>query len=705
MLRLDGRTLTYDVFRDACLIPNRPAIISHAASSLFHDRSPTACDVASVPTKEEEKSTAEEAHYLAVMRADLSPTGLLNLFGPEALVPVYRSTEESAFAPDSPCASLSYEECNEVPLREVLLAWASEKGVGEGVRSHIPMQKEGPCAENEWEEEGERTPFRAQDRTPHHAHGSPHTTLMPCTRTLSHVSPNSTGDSFPPCSSIRPTYLKDFHFQRLAEQKCGVHVPQTERITERKENRKENTVSSTLPPSTPSSALSLSWVPRVPHFLGRDWLNEFCRRDTGAWGDLDHRKKEGWGEPTSERHPCGTCDCNARPSSSFHFGLGNSSSDYRFAYIGTPNTATPLHFDVFGSYSWSLNVSGTKLWYFPSPKSNAHLLTYFSSHSMFPLPPDLRVLSETESLCAVVQHPGDLIFVPALYLHQVHNVRGEVFPLPSHFHHVNEEKEEDSPLLRDGHEKKSNGVEKLGKGEGGSVELVISVNHNWCNQYNVESMIQDVFLGQAVRYLSMHASFSELESMGEWILKSQSGLSVDETNAREAADDGEDARKVIRSPTLSFHPSHEVKGVPAGVLSPSFLSGRLAMLSLYVDLVLQQGACWSFRGVVAFLTFCHHQVVEEGRRWNERKKEAHDRDSESGNHPDDEGDRRDEVGGGTFVPSTPQRRAGQSEKIPSNECEERDRSEELARADDQISHLLLRVYKAWEEMLRQIQDA
>jgi hypothetical protein len=36
--------------------------------------------------------------------------------------------------------------------------------------------------------------------------------------------------------------------------------------------------------------------------------------------------------------------------------------DYRFVYAGKKGTFTPLHCDVFHSYSWSANVVGEKLW-------------------------------------------------------------------------------------------------------------------------------------------------------------------------------------------------------------------------------------------------------------------------------------------------------------------------------------------------------
>ena len=42
---------------------------------------------------------------------------------------------------------------------------------------------------------------------------------------------------------------------------------------------------------------------------------------------------------------------------------GQESDDYRFVYIGMKGSFTPLHKDVFRSYSWSTNIAGTKKWY------------------------------------------------------------------------------------------------------------------------------------------------------------------------------------------------------------------------------------------------------------------------------------------------------------------------------------------------------
>jgi hypothetical protein len=42
-------------------------------------------------------------------------------------------------------------------------------------------------------------------------------------------------------------------------------------------------------------------------------------------------------------------------------------NDYRFTYIGPRGTFTPLHRDVYGSYSWSSNIVGRKRWWLIPP--------------------------------------------------------------------------------------------------------------------------------------------------------------------------------------------------------------------------------------------------------------------------------------------------------------------------------------------------
>lgn len=48
--------------------------------------------------------------------------------------------------------------------------------------------------------------------------------------------------------------------------------------------------------------------------------------------------------------------------------------DYRFLYCGPPASSTPIHHDVLGSCSWSVNLTGWKLWVFAQPDwARAHL--------------------------------------------------------------------------------------------------------------------------------------------------------------------------------------------------------------------------------------------------------------------------------------------------------------------------------------------
>lgn len=42
-------------------------------------------------------------------------------------------------------------------------------------------------------------------------------------------------------------------------------------------------------------------------------------------------------------------------------------ADFRFTYLGPSGTFTPLHRDVYASYSWSANVVGRKVWWLFPP--------------------------------------------------------------------------------------------------------------------------------------------------------------------------------------------------------------------------------------------------------------------------------------------------------------------------------------------------
>eukprot|EP00915_Cephaloidophora_sp_WS-2016_P000040 GHVH01000086.1.p1 GENE.GHVH01000086.1~~GHVH01000086.1.p1 ORF type:complete len:380 (+),score=41.97 GHVH01000086.1:39-1142(+) len=89
-----------------------------------------------------------------------------------------------------------------------------------------------------------------------------------------------------------------------------------------------------------------------------------------------------------------------------------TNDDYKFVYIGVSGTSTPLHTDVFGSFSWSANVFGVKTWRFYRPVVDSLLsIDVDGCHQ--------KIWSH--EAIVVNQYPGDIIFVPSLWRHDVVN--------------------------------------------------------------------------------------------------------------------------------------------------------------------------------------------------------------------------------------------------------------------------------------------
>lgn len=89
--------------------------------------------------------------------------------------------------------------------------------------------------------------------------------------------------------------------------------------------------------------------------------------------------------------------------------------------MGSPGTFTPLHCDVYGSYSWSSNICGTKIWRLFPPDQSKWLRRDPDSRTSGMIW-DVREVDEkvfkdfgkTEPL-TVVQRPGETIFVYVLF--------------------------------------------------------------------------------------------------------------------------------------------------------------------------------------------------------------------------------------------------------------------------------------------------
>ncbi|CAM9960921.1 unnamed protein product, partial [Ascophyllum nodosum] len=176
--------------------------------------------------------------------------------------------------------------------------------------------------------------------------------------------------------------------------------------------------------------------------------------------------------------------------------------DYRFVYIGPRGSWTPLHHDVLNrrgsnDYSWSFNVCGAKHWtLFPKEvtpflydRHGRNLATDVRKDFLDPENfPELEGAPRLE----VVQAPGEAIFVPSGWHHQVVNL-----------------------------------------GDGGlHGGLTISVNNNWFNGFNLDSVRS--FLSselEAVRAALEHLR-QDMLGEGEWerqcelAMRTNSGLNV-----------------------------------------------------------------------------------------------------------------------------------------------------------------------------------
>ncbi|ETN19732.1 hypothetical protein PPTG_04957 [Phytophthora nicotianae INRA-310] len=145
-----------------------------------------------------------------------------------------------------------------------------------------------------------------------------------------------------------------------------------------------------------------------------------------------------------------------------------SESDYRFVYLGPTGSWTPLHHDVFRSYSWSVNVCGRKKWIFYHPDDEPKLKDRFGRFVV----PDVTVANidkeqypqfhEAKPMYAI-QETGDAVFVPSGWYHQVENL-----------------------------------------------EDTISINHNWFNGYNVRELWG--FLKR--EYSAVELELEDLKEMG-----------------------------------------------------------------------------------------------------------------------------------------------------------------------------------------------
>ncbi|MCO5599468.1 hypothetical protein L7F22_053572 [Adiantum nelumboides] len=139
------------------------------------------------------------------------------------------------------------------------------------------------------------------------------------------------------------------------------------------------------------------------------------------------------------------------------------------SFNGVPRgTWTPLHADVFRSYSWSGNICGKKLWHL-LPPSETHLI--FDRHmrsSVYNIYGDISVEEFPNFYDAgwleCTQERGQILFVPSGWYHQVTNL-----------------------------------------------EDTISINHNWINGYNLHWLCELVLID----YKEARASIEDIRLIAD----------------------------------------------------------------------------------------------------------------------------------------------------------------------------------------------
>ncbi|KAM5298801.1 2-oxoglutarate and iron-dependent oxygenase JMJD4 [Ctenodactylus gundi] len=157
--------------------------------------------------------------------------------------------------------------------------------------------------------------------------------------------------------------------------------------------------------------------------------------------------------------------------------------DYRFVYAGPRGTWSPFHADIFRSFSWSANVCGRKKWLLFRPGQEEALR---DSHGNLPYDVTSLALSclQRSPPLEVIQEPGEIVFVPSGWHHQVHNL-----------------------------------------------DDTISINHNWINGYNLASTWR--FLQQELQAVQQEIS-QWRDTMPDWhqhcqvIMRSCTGINFKE---------------------------------------------------------------------------------------------------------------------------------------------------------------------------------
>jgi len=205
----------------------------------------------------------------------------------------------------------------------------------------------------------------------------------------------------------------------------------------------------------------------------------------------------------------------------FYQHCRQKSDDYSFVYVGSKGSSTGLHHDVVFSYSWSVNVSGRKVWtlYYPpalGPGPGPDPDPASSSPSLGAIATATTTATATATVTAntaaratplvVIQNVGEAIFVPSGWFHTVRNI------VPS---------ELQPGQYIDPADLSSPGADQK------LADVTVSVNQNWFNGFNIYQVWRFIVRElSAVRQEMWHLKRGTVESRdapelcmndGEWV--------------------------------------------------------------------------------------------------------------------------------------------------------------------------------------------
>lgn len=150
-------------------------------------------------------------------------------------------------------------------------------------------------------------------------------------------------------------------------------------------------------------------------FFLKDYLNYIEKPDEfnyymGGWQFENDRKELLLDIDTPEVFKCITSDWDEKQQMKM-----------RWLFIGPAYSYIPMHIDFYNTAAWHVVLEGQKTWYFFSPDQEKYLYNF--EVDMNNIDYEKYPLLKEANCIYCVQEPGDLVFNPSGWIHQVINTK------------------------------------------------------------------------------------------------------------------------------------------------------------------------------------------------------------------------------------------------------------------------------------------